>query len=77
MCEGCPLQSLADFFPNATTELRIWHGAAGEPDNVLLSVTRDGDQFAVRDGTCRGAVKKLLQEMDAKRVGDCRVVMVD
>jgi len=77
MCDGCPLQTLADFYRNAKTELRIWHGAAGEPDNVLLSVTRDGEQIAVRDGTCRGAVAKLLQEMDAKRVGDYRVILDD
>ena len=77
MCDGCPLQTLADYFPNATTELRVWHGANGEPDQVLLSVTRPGEQLAVRDGTCRGAVAKMLQEMDTKRVGDCRVILDD
>lgn len=77
MCDGCPLQTLADFYRNATTELRIWHGKQDEPDQVLLSVTRDGEQIAVRDGTCRGAVAKLLQEMDAKRVGDCLVMLED
>lgn len=75
MCEGCPLQTLADFFRDATTELRIWHGRVGEPDRVMLSVTHQGEQFAVTDSGCRGAVAKMLEEMDAKRIGDCRVIL--
>lgn len=77
MCEGCPLQSLADFFPRAETDLKIWHQRTGQPDHVMLSVTHDGEQFAAKDETCRGAVKKLLQEMDSKRVGDMIPVLVE
>ena len=77
MCDGCPLQTLADFFPDATTELRIWHGKGVEPDNVMLSVTHQGEQFAVVAGECREAVAKLMREMDAKRNGDCRVIIKD
>jgi len=70
MCDGCPLQTLADFFPRAETDLKIWHEKAGQCDYVRLSVTHQGEQFAVTDETCRGAVAKLLAEMDAKRGGD-------
>jgi len=77
MCDGCPLQTLADFHHDCTTELRIWHGRTGEPDVVMLSVTRQGEQLAVRAGSCREAVKKLLEEMDEKRIGDCAVVMTE
>jgi len=77
MCDGCPLQSLADFFQCAETDLHIWHERGDVPDRVMLSVTHQGEQFAVRDETCRGAVKKLLQEMDSKRVGDLVPVLVD
>jgi len=77
MCEGCPLQSLADFFSCAETDLHVWHQKANQPDRVMLSVTHDGEQFAVTDETCRGAVAKLLQEMDSKRVGDMIPVLVD
>jgi hypothetical protein len=76
-CTGCPLQTLADHFPRATTELRIWHERTGQPDRVLLSVTNQGEQFAVVAGECREAVAKLLQELDAKRVGDCKVILED
>ena len=77
MCDGCPLQSLADFFPRATTHLDVWHERTNQPDRVMLSVTHQGEQFAVQDETCRGAVAKLLQEMDSRRVGDCIPVLVD
>ena len=77
MCEGCPLQSLADFFPRATTHLDVWHERTGQEDRVMLSVTHEGEQLAVTDATCRGAVKKLLQEMDGKRIGDCVPVLTD
>lgn len=76
-CQGCPLQTLADHFPKATTELRIWHERNGQNDMVHLSVTHQGEQFAVTDATCRGAVGKLLKEMDVKRIGDCRVILDD
>jgi len=75
MCPGCPLQSLADFFPCAETDLRIWHERSSQPDRVMLSVTHRGEQLAVTDETCRGAVAKLLQEIDARRVGDCIPVL--
>jgi hypothetical protein len=78
MCNGCPLQSIADTFPGATTELRIWHQGDDTPDRVLLSVTRHGEQLAVHDETCRGAVAKMCLEMDrTMQVGDCRVTIVD
>jgi hypothetical protein len=68
MCDGCPLQTLADFFPDATTELRVYHGKSGEVDSVQLSVTpNQGEQFAVTASACREAVGKLLQEMNAKQ----------
>ena len=77
MCDGCPLQSLADFYREATTELRIWHGRTNEPDRVFLSITRPGEQLAVQGSSCREVVAKLLQEMDAQRIGDCRVALDD
>ncbi len=76
-CDGCLLQTLAGFYPLATTEVTIWHARDGQPDRVQLSLTHKGEQLAVTDETCRGAVAKMLQEMDAKRVGDCRVILED
>jgi len=77
MCPGCPLQTLADFFPCSETDLHIWHQGQNQPDRVMLSVTHRGEQLAVTDETCRGAVAKLLQEMDSRRVGDCIPVLVE
>lgn len=85
-CDGCPLQSIADLFPRATTELTIWHEGNGTEDRVMLSVTHAGEQFRVDDCHCRTAVAKMSAEMDVKRQtpesqgsqtlvgGDCRLV---
>ena len=79
-CDRCPLDTLATHFPESTTELRIWHGKADQVDRVMLSLTHQGEQFAVTAGECREAMAKLLEQMDEKRgpqIGDCRVIIED
>jgi hypothetical protein len=65
MCEGCPLQSIADFRALSKTELTIWHERTNQPDRVTLSVTRQGEQFTATGCQCREVVATLLTEMDA------------
>ena len=72
MCEGCPIQTLAELYRGQTTELRIWNEGDGKPSQVMLSVMIPGERFAVHDSTCRGAVAQMCREMDAaNRVGSC------
>jgi hypothetical protein len=70
MCEGCPLQTLADHFPKAMTRVVIWHEREGKPDMVQVSIVRDSaDDLVVTAPTCREAVAELLREMNQRDCG--------
>ena len=70
MCDGCPLQCLADVFPKSSTHVNIWHGQDGQPDVVQVSIVRyDIDDLVATAPTCREAVAELLRLMDEKRTG--------
>ena len=64
MCEGCPLQTIADAFPYAQTDLRIWHERGGQPDRVTLTVTHGEEEFSAQGQSCREAVAAVLTQMD-------------
>lgn len=67
MCDGCPLQTLADVHPHTCTRVTIWHEREGQPDRVQVAVIRDGNDSLDGSGeTCREAVADLLQQMDAR-----------
>ena len=70
MCDGCPLQTIADVWPGASTHVQIFHPKEGR-DVVQVSVVVDGQDPIVADGeTCRAAVAELLRMMDEKRFGN-------
>jgi hypothetical protein len=64
MCEGCPLQTIADAFPYAQTDLRIWHERGGQPDRVTLTVTHGEEEVSAQGQSCREAVAAVLTQMD-------------
>lgn len=67
MCDGCPLQTIADVWPGAWTRVEIFHPKKGE-DVVQVSVVTYGQDPVVAIGkTCREAVAALLRMMDSRR----------
>jgi hypothetical protein len=64
MCDGCPLQAIADAFPKAQTELSIWREKAGTPDRVTLTVTHGAEEFSAQGSSCRDVVAAVLVQID-------------
>lgn len=64
MCEGCPLQMIADAFPKSQTELSIWREKAGTPDRVTLTVTHGAEEFSAQGPSCREVVAAVLVQIE-------------
>jgi hypothetical protein len=64
MCDGCPLQAIADAFPKAQTELSIWREKAGTPDRVTLTVMHGAEEFSAQGSSCRDVVAAVLVQID-------------